>query len=163
MHPHQKHMIINKRLKLIRLENMKHRQSWNGVFRLRDFIFSKDSSCLLPDTKDHKKLRLYGNLKLIKRITCLEHDLYNKLYIYHLEEKNPLNIHNGLEQLNEFNSWLLSLKNEKASCFMQAIDTWRKNKRKMMLLANEQVQDNVNRTYVKKIDPEIMEFINSCP
>ena len=96
-----------KKLKIIQLQPIASFLNPIKSVRFMDYIFPLERSQFDSSTCERKFGPFFGDPRRIKRITSVEHDVENKMWTYHIEERFPQRSGNfkGEETFGYFKEW----------------------------------------------------------
>ena len=164
LHPRKKIMIIANRMNLKYFNPIYPVLCPQNQFRLYDYVFPVDSSLIMATSTNADMTAVYGDLKSIKRITSIVHDIKKRQFVLKIEERNPVSYNRCTGRvLNvEVTNWLESSKSALGQKFKGALLKYidaMSDLHFLMQMNSVQARPDGSKVWLKRIDKSTKKFI----
>jgi hypothetical protein len=164
LHPRKKTMIIANRMNLKYFNPIYPILCPQKQFRLYDYVFPVNSNLIMANSTGADMTALYGDLKSIKRITSIVHNIDKRQYSLKIEERNPVSYNRCTGRvLNvEVTNWLESSKSALGQKFKAALLEYinaMSDLHFLMQMNRVQAMPDGSKVWLKKIDNSTKKFI----
>lgn len=164
LHPRKKTMIIANRMNLKYFNPIYPILCPQKQFRLYDYVFPVNSNLIIANSTGTDMTALYGDLKSIKRITSIEHDIDKRQFSLKIEERNPVSYNRCTGRfLNvEVTNWLEPSKSALDQKFKAALLKYINaisDVHFLIQMNSVQAMPDGSKVWLKKIDKSTKKFI----